>query len=314
MGILDRLFGRQPRRETSYGPGAGGGTPAWGTPPASSSGNPPAPAQPSSYPPEPGGTDEKARRDEEAIRRYRYLLRTAPPEAVEQAHAEAFAQLTPDQRRQVLAQLANNVPEYERVRDDDPRTLARMATRAEMRQPGILERMFGGYGPGYGRGYGPGYGGGMMGGGYGMGGGMGMGGMIAGGLLASVAGSFIGTAIAEEMFDHDDYMASGFADGGDGGSNIDFDNNQVDASGVDDRTAGDVGNSGNSGDYAASGDYGSGDGGYGDGGDYGSVDPGSVDPGSVDPGSGGGDAFGDFGDGGGDFGDFGGGDFGGNDW
>jgi hypothetical protein len=293
MGILDRLLGRTPRRETSYGPGSGAGTPAWGTPPPASSSYPPSASSsdpsgsPSSYPPEPGA-DDGTRRDEEAIRRYRYLLRTAPPDAIEQAHAEAFAQLSPDQRRQVLGQLANNVPEYERVRDDDPRTLARMATRAEMRQPGFLERTFGGYGPGYGRGYGPGYGGGMMGGGFGMGGmGMGMGGMLAGGLLASIAGSFIGTAIAEEMFDHDDYMASGFADGGDGGdagdgSGIDFDNSQVDASGVDDRTAGDFG---------------------GDGGDYGSGD-------------GGGDAFGDFGDGGGDFGgDFGGGDFGGGgDW
>jgi hypothetical protein len=304
MGILDRLFGRPSRREASYGSPSGGGTPAWGTPPSSSSA-PPAPSTPS-YPPEPGA-DDRARRDEEAVRRYRYLLRTAPPDAIEQAHAEAFAQLTPDQRRQVLGQLANNVPEYERVRDDDPRTLARMATRAEMRQPGFLERVFGGYGPGYGRGgYGPGYGPGYGygGGGFGMGGmgmgGIGMGGLIAGGLLSSIAGSFIGTAIAEEMFDHNDYMSSGFADP-DGGSNIDFDNNQVDASGVDDRTAGDFDNSG---DYSASGDYGSGDYGSGDGGDYGTGGDG-----------GGGDGFGDFGDGGGDFGDFGGGDFGGgNDW
>src|SRR5215212_4103174 len=109
MGLLDRLFGRTPRREASYGPGSGAGAPAWGTPPPPSPANPPAPS--SSYPPEPGGTDERARRDEEAIRRYRYLLRTAPPEAVEQAHAEAFARLTPDQRRQVLGQMANQVPE-----------------------------------------------------------------------------------------------------------------------------------------------------------------------------------------------------------
>src|SRR3954471_11590435 len=187
MGLLDRLFGRTPRREASYGPGSGAGTPAWGTPPPSSTSPPP-----SSYPPEPGGTDERTRRDEEAIRRYRYLLRTAPPEAVEQAHAEAFAQLTPDQRRQVLGQLANNVPEYERVQDDSPRNLARMATRAEMRQPGFLERAFGGYGPGYGGGYGRGYGGGygygggMLGGGLGVGGGLGMGGAVGGGPLTRV--------------------------------------------------------------------------------------------------------------------------------
>ena len=58
------------------------------------------------------------------------------PEQIEQAHAEAFAKLTPDQRQQVLAQLAAAVPAGERPRTDDPRTLARAATRAEMRQPG----------------------------------------------------------------------------------------------------------------------------------------------------------------------------------
>jgi hypothetical protein len=275
MGILDRLFGRTSRPAYSQGPSRNdSGTPAWGTPP-------------SPHPPEPG-TTHQAGRDEEAIRRYRYLLRTAPPEAVEQAHAEAFAQLTPDQRRQVLGQLANHVPEYEQVRDDDPRTLARMATRAEMRQPGFLERVFGGsgpgyggygggYGPGYGRGYG--YGGGMLGGGMGMG--MGMGGMLAGGLLASIAGSFIGTAIAEEMFDQDQYDAFtqgiGDVDQGDPGSGIDFDNQNVDTGGVDDRNLADAGQ-----------DYGqdAGDGGY-----------------EAFGGDGGGSDFGDFGDGG----DFGGG-------
>src|SRR4051812_41395179 len=196
MGILDRLFGRPPRRNDADD------RPAYGTPPGRGSGGAEPPVYgtpPPSYSPEPGASTDQARRDEEAIRRYRYLLRTAPPEAVEQAHAEAFARLTPDQRRQVLGQLANNVPEYEQVRDDDPRTLARMATRAEMRQPGFLERIFGGSGPGYGGGYGRGYGGGygygggMLGGGMGMGGGIGMGGLLAGGLLTSIAGSFIGT-------------------------------------------------------------------------------------------------------------------------
>ncbi len=252
MGILDRLFGRPPRRNDGYD------RPAYGTPPGPGSGGAEPPAYgtpPRSYSPEPGASTDQARRDEEAIRRYRYLLRTAPPEAVEQAHAEAFAQLSPDQRRQVLGQLANNVPEYEQVRDDDPRTLARMATRAEMRQPGFLERIFGGYGPGYGGGYGPGYGRGYGGGGYGYGGGMmggggiGMGGLLAGGLLTSIAGSFIGTAIADEMFDHDQYMASGFADPSGNGSDIAFDNNQVDTSGVDDRTLADGGDDPGTGGY-----------------------------------------------------------------
>jgi len=124
--------------------------------------------------------------DEAAVERYRYMLRTAPPETVEQAHAEAFAKLTPEQRRTVLADLSNEVPPAERASADDPRSLARMATRAEMRQPGTMERALGG-----GRG------------------GMGMGGMIAGSLLASVAGAFIGTAIADAFFDMDDGAGGG---------------------------------------------------------------------------------------------------------
>lgn len=48
--------------------------------------------------------------DERAIARYRYLLQTAPPEAIEQVHAEAFAALTPEQRQQVFEALKNNAP------------------------------------------------------------------------------------------------------------------------------------------------------------------------------------------------------------
>lgn len=136
-------------------------------------------------------------RDEQAVERYRYMLRTAPPEAIEEAHAEAFARLTPDQRRLALQQLGQALPAQERLSGDDPRSLARMATRAEMRQPGTLERTFGGVGSS---------------GGIGMGG---MGGMLAGSLFASLAGSFIGTAIAQQFFDNDVGFDDG--DGGDGG-------------------------------------------------------------------------------------------------
>lgn len=81
--------------------------------------------------------------DERAVERYRYLLRTAPPETIEQAHVEAFTRLTPDQRRMVLQELSATIPASERAggaSTDDPRALARLATRAEMRQPGALER------------------------------------------------------------------------------------------------------------------------------------------------------------------------------
>jgi hypothetical protein len=251
MGFFDRLFGRSRRGTDRFGPG---------------------PATPPSAPP--ATSRSGAVSDEEAIRRYRYLLQTAPPEAIEQAHAEAFAQLTPDQRRQVLEQLAREVPEYERVRSDDPNSLARMATRAELRSPGLLERILGprGYGGGYRSGYGPAYGP-SYGGGFG-GGGMGMGGVLAGSLLASVAGSFIGSAIANEIFDQDQYdtftQGLGDANTGDPGSGIDFDNQNVDTSGVDDRNLADSGQDygqDTDGDYGGSdfGDFGGGD--FGGGGD-----------------------------------------------
>jgi hypothetical protein len=117
--------------------------------------------------------------DDRAIERYRYLLQTAPPEQIEQAHEEAFAQLTPEQRREVLEALSAEAPDSERSTADDPRSLARMATRAEMRQPGTLERSFGARG------------------------GMGMGGIFAGSMLGSIAGVFIGTAIAQQMMADD---------------------------------------------------------------------------------------------------------------
>ena len=138
--------------------------------------------------------------DEQAVERYRYMLRTAPPEAIEQAHEEAFAQLTPEQRRMALDQLSQVTPERERRNlSDDPRSLARLATRAEIRQPGMLERVLGSGGRGYG-------------GGMGMGMGIGMGGMLAGSLLASVAGSFIGSAIAENFFHDHPFEGAGLMD------------------------------------------------------------------------------------------------------
>ncbi|KQR07285.1 hypothetical protein [Cellulomonas sp. Leaf334] len=151
--------------------------------------------QPSDQPPaQPSGRyGDRPTSDEAAVERYRYLLRTAPPDAIEQAHAEAFAQLTPEQRRQVLDGLAHDVPEAERAQSDDPRALARMATRAEMRAPGTLENRFGG-------------------------GGVGMGGMLAGSLLASVAGAFVGTAIADSFFDLSD--GGGTDPAADGGGDV----------------------------------------------------------------------------------------------
>jgi hypothetical protein len=111
MGFMDRFFGGGDARERSAG----------------------------RVPPE----------DEQALERYRYLVRTAPPDRLEQAHEEAFAQLTPEQRRLALEALSRDVPD-ERADGEDPRSLARMATRAELRRPGTVERAFGRAGGGAG--------------------------------------------------------------------------------------------------------------------------------------------------------------------
>ena len=121
--------------------------------------------------------------DEQAILRYRYMLKTAPPETIEQAHAEAFARLTPEQQRTVLQRMAETIPDSDRASLEqigpNPQALARMATRAEIRQPGAMERMFG------------------------QAGGAGFGGMMAGSLLGSIAGTVIGSLFARVFFAHD---------------------------------------------------------------------------------------------------------------
>ena len=236
MGLLDRLFGRRDDDRRAYGQQRNQGAPYQGR-----------------------GRNEQLP-DEQAVARYRYLLRTAPPEQIEQAHAEAFAQLTPDQRQQVLAQLAAVTPAGERPRTDDPDTLARAATRAEMRQPGTLERALGGYGPGYGSGYGSGYGPGYGRGGYGGGyGGPGMGSMIGGSLLGTIGGLVIGTAVADALFD------TGRGDGGLFGGG----DEEAYAEGYQDGAQADEGGYGDGGGYDGGGDFG-GDFGGGDfgGGDF----------------------------------------------
>ena len=164
--------------------------------------------------------------DEQALERYRYLVRTAPPDAIEQAHEQAFAALTPEQRQQALQDLSAEVPEQERATDDDPRSLARMATRAEVSRPGTVERAFGG--------------GGVLGGAGGL-------------LLTSFAGAFVGTAIAQSLW-------GDFGGEGDGGGEADQ-SADADAGGDSGDAGADGGDAG--GDFSG-GDFGGGDFGGGD--------------------------------------------------
>ena len=123
MGFLDSLFGSGNGRRVPPVPPNPYGRPA--------SQN----AAPSNQPPRSA--------DEIAVERYRYLLRTAPPETIERVHAEAFSKLTEQQRRLVLAELSAGLPPQEQPRSTDPHTMARAATRAEYMNPGFMERTLG---------------------------------------------------------------------------------------------------------------------------------------------------------------------------
>jgi hypothetical protein len=182
MGFLDRLFGSEPQQR---------------------------PRQP-----QPPTTDEQA------LERYRYMLETAPPDTIERAHEEAFAKLTPEQRRQVLAGLAQAAPAGEReaiaaTPPNDTRALARAATRAEIRQPGVMERTLSG-------------------------GGMGLGAS----LLSSFAMGFVGSMVATS------FMSAMSDPGGDGGNDGD---GAADGGETADNSGGDDGG------FDGGGDFGGGD-------------------------------------------------------
>jgi hypothetical protein len=224
MSFFDRLMGREPKTTPQA---AGGARPRAAAPGAGSS------------------------PDELALERYRYMLRTAPPEDIERAHEEAFATLSADQRRMVLEGLAREVPPGEVPGSDDPASLARLATRAELRQPGTMERTFA---PGASSGFGM----------------PGLGSMF----LYSLAGSFIGTAVAQSFFDNDTGFDQGYASGYDQGyqqgSDSDTGTAEYQEGGYAEGQGEDLGADAGFGGDTGGGDFGGGDFGGGDfgGGDF----------------------------------------------
>ena len=225
MGFLDRLFGsgdETPQRAAASASPRGAASELRDAdgryaPPPVGGGEPVA-----------SGSDE----DRQAVDRYRYLLRTAPPETVEQVHAEAFGKLTPAQRQQVLHDLSTTLAPSERPSDDQPASLARAATRAEYSQPGFMERTFGGRS---------------------FSGGPGFGSMLGASMLGTIGGYVVGSALVGAMFDPG--YDAGYADGAaaDAGSG---EEGAGDA-GAGDVGAGDVGSVGAGGvDPGAAGDIG----------------------------------------------------------
>lgn len=174
--------------------------------------------------------------DEQAIERYRYLLRTAPPETIEEAHVEAFSKLTPEQRQMVRQELDQTLTPAERAAgaeyDEQPRSLARIATRAEMRQPGTLERTWSGM-PAMS----------PM-------GGMGAGGMMMNSFMGSFAGIMVGSMIADAFLGSSGFDA-GAGDAVDTGDAAAMDGGEF---------SGDAGGFGDfGGDFGGFGDFGGGD-------------------------------------------------------
>lgn len=157
--------------------------------------------------------------DEVAIERYRYLLRTAPPETLEQVHAEAFAKLSDEQRALIYEELSQGAGTGERPLSSEPATLARAATRAELRSPGTLERSFQGGAPGFGS-------------------------MMASSLLGTVAGYVIGSALVSAFLPWDaGYDANGTDGDGAEGSGDSAGDTGADASAASADTGGDFGGS-----------------------------------------------------------------------
>ena len=161
--------------------------------------------------------------DEIAVERYRYLLRTAPPETIESVHREAFSKLTPEQRELLFTELSKNAPSGDAPRSSDAATLATAATRSELRQPGTMERSMS------------------------SGNGVGFGGMVASSLLGTVAGYVIGSALVSALMPVDDGSTDASADSA---SDTSGDDAGTDASA-------DGGYDGSGGDFG--GDFGGGD-------------------------------------------------------
>jgi hypothetical protein len=235
MGFLDRLLGRTPTEQQRQRVGWDDGRNL----------------RSAATPPRPQASEE-----ERAVARYRYLLRTAPPEQLEALHAEAFATLTPEQRQQLLRELATASPD-DAGTSTEPADLARAATRAEMRQPGTLQNTFS-------RGS--------------FGGGMGMGGMFAGSMMGTIAGVVIGSAIADSLiggYDQSPEASDAGESGGDTGAG-DAGTDSGDTGSGD--AGGDAGYAADTSGTDSGGDFGGGGGDWGGGGgDFGGGDFGGGD-------------------------------------
>lgn len=76
--------------------------------------------------------------EDPVVRQYRFLLRTAPVDALEAAHVEALGALEADDRLAVLGTVQSVLVAGLRLGVDDVRAVAHLVTSGERRVPGAL--------------------------------------------------------------------------------------------------------------------------------------------------------------------------------
>ena len=78
------------------------------------------------------------RSEDQAVRQYRYLLRTAPQDALEAAHVDALSAVGSLHRETVLRTVQAELVAGAHLHADDIRPLAHLITLGERRSPGVL--------------------------------------------------------------------------------------------------------------------------------------------------------------------------------
>lgn len=86
--------------------------------------------------PEPWSADS----EQQEVRQYRFVLRTAALDALEAAHREALTSMTPQDRVKVLQGVREGLVAGLRASADDVRTVAHLLTIGERRTPGAFLR------------------------------------------------------------------------------------------------------------------------------------------------------------------------------
>lgn len=76
--------------------------------------------------------------EDQAVRQYRFLLRTAPQDALEAAHVDALSAIGPALRESVLATVRSELMAGAHLSADDIRPLAHLITLGERRRPGSM--------------------------------------------------------------------------------------------------------------------------------------------------------------------------------